>query len=277
MASLNGTSIISLAVHYGVDGAQSRGLRVSAKAQPRTSGQCSGKRGRPQRRTPSRPLSSTDPGKEEDHTYQAQQREYKRNAVNNRSNPYFLVLAFVADVAKSPLSRFLQWGQKAVNTYNGERRNAQEAGVAYVGPTPHSKLVASEADCVSARIDALLGAASEKSCDTWEGLWETVPYGLEESARCLIAQLVLKLKAYWSFRVIRRVTRFPLALLHFLSDPPETRYRVIRVLAESFMTSDVDDDPVQDVCSKMRLFFQQGVSYCSELGHLSPSRCMRIC
>ena len=90
--------------------------------------------------------ATTKAGKDEEENIQEKQKLYRVNAVQAVSSNILLALCVCSLVAKSIISRFLLWGQKAVKKQNELAAKAKKLGRTYLGPTAVSRLVCGEAD-----------------------------------------------------------------------------------------------------------------------------------
>lgn len=170
----------------------------------------------------SRPRQSTGPGADLDADFAERARNGRQHACDLIGNDVFMGMVRISLIAKGPLAKFFYWAQKQRGLMTKKRKDAEESGEAYVGPTLLSQLVVVKVEAVLGEMCNLLEPEALDDERRWGLVWKLVA-GHELDAKILILDLVLTGIASWSMRFGVLAIEFPPPLPCRLGGPPAAR------------------------------------------------------
>ena len=177
----------------------------------------------------------------------------------------------ISDISGGPYMHFVCWVEGATGKHNKLMEQASEGGSTYMGETPLSKLVSSDA----ARIcDELSGLTDYRK---WNTVWDYFAEGEERAeAACLILTCTLRNMASYRFRILDVCNSPAKLILRLVESPADQCCEMRKHVAAFILDTTHDFNKYEDVTSKFKVLFVLELRIAKDTGTL-PCNCYSFC
>ena len=210
-----------------------------------------------------------NPGAEEDEEFQERQRRTRNMAARLAQCRCFLCMVIISFVAKRPLVVFMLWLQKATKEHEEAQAADRAQGKTYLGPTPLSYLCSHKRVEIRTAVVQLLFREHDEA-EGFALVWGIIPHRMVNSARKLIATLVLVQLASWDFRFEKMCDSMACLLLRCLDSPNDVvdvRRRSIMSLLRDMPDNELDKHcRYTDLPRKIRVLLRDQIHFAADTG-----------
>ena len=194
---------------------------------------------------------------------------WRKNCLRSLSDKRFWIMVHVSSKIKFPIMRSMYHLEKKEGETNKLRREAEDNGEMYTGPTPLSELVYGYAKDQMEEFNSLLREST--STMEWMPVWSLIKTNQRASTICLIVTLVIQgASGYW-WRIVLPSTTLPLSILLLIKSPRDVVCRErMGVAAEILDTADCCLVRMRsDVALKMQHVFRTDLEFAKTHGLLT--------